>query len=72
MKALILGLSGAASLASCAPYEEPMPTSPVQWEARQERIRREEDQRQRLCAAARPEDPRRAELCNTQPDPEAP
>jgi hypothetical protein len=70
--ALTLTLALAIALSACAvqPYE-PMPTSPMAWEARQERIRREEDQRQRLCAMARPEDPRREQLCNTQPDPGA-
>ena len=73
MKMSLLLLAGSFLLVSCASsYEEPMPTSPIQWQARQERIQREEDQRQQLCAMAKPDDPRRAQLCNTQPNPERP
>jgi hypothetical protein len=41
---LVSGLAGA-----CAPYEA-MPTSPYQWQRRQEQIERREAERLRQCA----------------------
>ncbi len=71
MRKLLLALSVAATLTSCATPYEPAPTSPMEWQARQERIQRQEDQRQQLCAMAKRDDPRRAQLCNSQPNSEA-
>jgi hypothetical protein len=61
---LVLIASIALSLAGCAPYEEPMPTSAQGWQERQEAIARRENERARLCALARDNDPRKAQLCN--------
>lgn len=46
-------------LGACvAPMEDPMPTSPYQWERRQTRIEREHAARQAQCEAARTDEAR--------------
>ncbi len=47
--ALMLTLLGAGGLAACTPYEA-MPTSPYQWQRRQDEIAAREAERARACA----------------------
>ena len=48
----------AAVVTGCAPMPDAMPTSPYQWERRQERIVREEADRKARCEAARTDEAR--------------
>ncbi|RYG97279.1 MAG: hypothetical protein EON57_13970 [Alphaproteobacteria bacterium] len=53
-----------ATAAGCAPQPyESLPTSPVQWERRQERIQREETERLNRCNAMNKESERYAREC---------
>ena len=57
MRVLTLTLV-AAVVTACAPMPDAMPTSPYQWERRQERIVREETARKQQCEAARTDEAR--------------
>ncbi|HZV85161.1 MAG TPA: hypothetical protein VFF48_09265 [Brevundimonas sp.] len=60
----LLILAAALATGACAiPTYEPDPTSPAQWERRQERIQREQAERERLCRITKDDDPRKEELC---------
>jgi len=54
-----------ATAACTIPTYEADPVSPRQWQERQERIQREQAERDRLCAITRPEDPRKEQLCRS-------
>ena len=57
-------LTIALATAGCTiPTYEPEPTSPVQWQRRQEAIERREAERVRLCRITKEDDPRKEELC---------
>ena len=60
----LLILTLALATAACAlPTYEAEPTSPVQWERRQEAILRQQAERERLCRITKEDDPRKQELC---------
>ena len=65
---IIVLLSLVLGTAACGmPVYEPEPVTPQQWQERQERIARQQAERDRLCAITKPEDPRHDQLCNTTP-----
>lgn len=62
----LLILAMAFAMTACTvPTYEAEPVSPRQWQERQERIQREQAERDRLCAITRPEDPRKEQLCRS-------
>lgn len=63
MTRLLIVAMALATTACTIPTYEAEPVSPRQWQERQERIQRQQAERDRLCAITRPEDPRKEELC---------
>ncbi len=64
MRTAILILMAGVSLAACAPFEEPLPTSADGWQRRQDGMeQRHRDERERLCRITEKEDPRYEQLC---------
>ena len=63
MTRLLILAMAFATTACTVPTYEAEPVSPRQWQERQERIQREQAERDRLCAITRPEDPRKEQLC---------
>jgi hypothetical protein len=60
----VIAVSMLLATAACTiPTYEADPVSPRQWQERQERIQREQAERDRLCAITRPEGPRKEQLC---------
>ncbi|HEY0102618.1 MAG TPA: hypothetical protein VGB60_04045 [Brevundimonas sp.] len=60
----LLILAAALATGACTiPTYEPDPTSPAQWERRQEAIQRQQAERERLCRITKDDDPRKEELC---------
>jgi len=57
-------------LSACAPDFTQMPTSPAQWEARQQAIERREAERRRLCALMNKDSDRYRRDCNRPGDPD--
>ena len=65
---IVMLLSLVLCTAACAiPAYEPEPVTPQQWQERQDRIARQQAERDRLCAITRPDDPRHDQLCNSIP-----
>ncbi|WP_339872750.1 hypothetical protein [uncultured Brevundimonas sp.] len=59
---LVLG-----SAACTLPAYEPEPVTPQQWQERQDRIARQQAERDRLCALTKADDPRRDQFCYSTP-----
>jgi len=61
--AFVLLLAAASASACTVPTYEPEPTSVYQWQRRQDAIERQYNERVRLCAATKEDDPRKEEIC---------
>ncbi|KQW83653.1 hypothetical protein [Brevundimonas sp. Root1279] len=61
--ALILLLAAASTSACTVPSYEAEPTSVYQWQRRQDAIERQYNERVRLCANTKEDDPRKEENC---------
>jgi hypothetical protein len=62
MRSTLPIILAAASLSACAPFD-PEPVSPYQWQLRQERIQRQEEDRLRRCETMDQQSERYAREC---------